>query len=96
MPSCSTKEHFTHSSFFRVVANQWMAWAIRIVVLLRVNTIRKITDTMYNNGKPLALLMHVSSFNISETGVFHYINFVTPCIGLVVTIVRHPFHIMVH
>ena len=98
MPSCSRKEHFTHSSssFFCVVANQWTAWAIHIVVLLWVNTIRKTTDTTYNNGKPLPLLMHVSSFNISETGVFHYIKFVAPCIGLVVTVVRHPLHIMVH
>ena len=74
MPLFSTKEHFTHSSssFFRLVANQWTAWAIRIVVLLRVNTIRKTMNTTTINGKRLYIksYIHLRSFNASETALY--------------------------
>ena len=51
MPSCSTKEHFTHSSssFFRVVANQWTAWAIRIVGLTPSGRPQTLCTTMENH-----------------------------------------------
>ena len=74
MPLCSTKDHFTHSSssFFCLVANQWTAWAIRIVVLLRVNTIRKTMNTTTINGKRLYIksYIHLRSFNASETALY--------------------------